>query len=204
MLKWKLALLSAASGMTLTALAGCSTAVSMGVKMVGKAVDDEEATKMGDALIGQPASAADAKLGAPQDVLREIGGGRQWRIYPAPMNVLGNQRYVIQVQGGQITAVSKEEVDASGKAMAEKLYYDVKAKGKTPQEAEAALGLGPPIVAAVSRMTGQMVEFYQVPSLAGMSMSGPKLCRLKFDSSGHCTAVDIVDVGASTGSSSDL
>jgi len=188
----------------LLAASGCSTAVSMGVKMVGQAVDDEEATKMGNALIGQPVSAANAKLGQAEDVLREIGGPREWRIYPAPMNVLGNQRYVVQVQGGIINAVSKEEVDASGKAMAEKLYYDVKAKGKTPQEAEAALGLGPPTVAAVSRMTGQMIEFYEVPSLTGMSMSGPKLCRLKFDSTRHCTSVDVVDVGASSGSSSGL
>lgn len=198
----KLAWLAAASGMVLTLAAGCSTAVSMGVKMVGKAVDDEEANKMGDALIGQPVAAADAKLGQPEDVLREIGGGRQWRVYPAPMNVLGNQRYVVQAQGGVINAVSKEEVDASGKDLAEKMFYDVKAKGKTPQEAEAALGLGPPLVAAISRKTGQMVEFYQMPSLTGLS--SPKLCRLKFDATGHCTSVDIVDVGGTTGSSSGL
>ncbi len=204
MIQRKMALLAAASGMALMFSTGCSTAVSMGVKMVGKAVDDEEANKMGEALIGQSAPAADAKLGQPEDVLREIGGMRQWRIYPAPMNVLGNQRYVVQVQGGVINAVSKEEVDASGKDLAEKLYYDVKAKGKSPQDAEAALGLGPPMVAAVSRKTGQMVEFYQMPSLTGMGLSGSKLCRLKFDATGHCTSVDIVDVGASTGSSSGL
>ncbi len=183
---------------------GCSpvSVATDALKVVGKAVDDDETSKLGTSLVGQPASAADAKLGPPQDILRDLNDLRTWRVYPAPMDPLGNQRYVVKVVGGQITAVSKEEIDASGEQLAKKFLYYEKAIGKTPSEVEGALGMGPPVATVRSEMTGQVIQFYNAPSLTGMG--SPKLCRVKYDASGHCSKVDMVEVGASSGGPSAL
>ncbi len=183
---------------------GCSpvSVASDAVKVVGKVVDDEQTSKLASELVGQPASAADAKLGPPQDILRDVNDLRTWRVYPAPMDPLGNQRYVVKVSGGQITAVSKEEIDSSGMELAKKLLYDEKAKGKTASEVEGALGMGPPVATVRSEMTGQVIQFYNAPSLTGMG--GPKLCRVKYDANGRCSQVDMVEVGASAGGPSAL
>src|SRR5262249_7294649 len=165
-------------------------------------VDKEEAATVGNELIGRPASAADAKLGPPEDILNEVGGPRQWRVYPAPMNALGNQRYVVKVSGGRITAVSKEEIDASGMELAKKYYYDEKAKGKTPAEVQQALGMGPPVVTVRSEKTGRVAQFFNALTLTGMG--SPKLCRVRYDASGRCDAVDMVEIGGSAGGPSAL
>lgn len=192
------------AGAVLLMAAACSpvSVATDALKVVGKAVNDEETSKLGAALVGQPASAADAKLGPPQDILRDLNDLRTWRIYPAPMDPLGNQRYVVKVVGGQITAVSKEEIDGSGEELAKKFLYDEKAKGKTPSEVEGALGMGPPVATVRSEMTGQLIQFYNAPSLTGLG--SPKLCRVKYDASGHCTKVDMVEVGATSGGPSAL
>jgi len=178
---------------------GCNSPTGMAVQLVGKAVDSIEAKKMGDELIGQPPSAADAKLGQPNDVFALAGGSRKWRVYPGgTMDVLGNQRYVVEVNHNAIAGISKVKLDSSGIDLARKLLFDQKVEGKSPKECEAALDLGPPLLTVRSEMTGMMAQLYDARMVKGIG--GPKYCRLKFDANERCNEVQLVDVAASAGS----
>lgn len=189
-------------GILLHAACGCVdlAAKVVAARMIGNDVSDEETSQLGLSLVGQPAAAADAKLGPPEDVLHQVGNGETWRIYPVPTDALGNQRYVVRVSGGRITSVSKEQMDALGAEMAMKLHYDEKARGKTPREVERALGMGPPVVTVRSEKSGQLSQYYSAPSQA--EPGGPKFCRVRYDASNHCSAVAMVDGGSSSGGSS--
>ncbi|HKQ50321.1 MAG TPA: hypothetical protein VJZ71_19770 [Phycisphaerae bacterium] len=179
--------------------AGCNSPAGMAVQLVGKAVDSVETQKYGDELEGQPPSAADAKFGQPNDVFAEVGGSRKWRVYPGgATDVLGNERYVVEISRERIVGVTKEKLDSSGIDLARKLLLDQKAEGKSPQECEAALGLGRPLLTVRSETTNTLAQLYDARMIEGIG--SPKYCRLKFDPQERCNEVDLVDVAASAGS----
>jgi len=189
--------LGAVCGLAMLASAGCTTAVSTGVKVVGKVVDDSQAKQLGEELLGKDAAAVDAKLGQPLDVWRDTAGPREWRVYPVPMNVMGNERYVAQMNNGKVAGIAKVAMDNSGIDLARKLMLDQKVDGKTPQECQTALDMGPPLVTARSEKTGMMAQLYNAKMIQGVG--SPQYCRLRFDTGGHCTECALVDVGGSVG-----
>ena len=185
-------------GVVLIVAAGCNSPAGMAVQLVGKAVDSVETQKLGDELIGKPASAADAKFGQPNDVLAQVGGARKWRVYPGgSMDVLGNQRYVVEMHGSSIAGVSKVKMDSSGIELARKLMLSNKVEGKSPSECEAALDLGKPLLTARSEKSGMLAQLYDASLVKGVG--SPKYARLKFDTNEHCSEVSLVDVNASSG-----
>src|SRR5712671_5131788 len=118
--------------MLLSMAVGCNSPAGMAVQLVGKAVDAAETQKLGDELTGKGPAAADEKLGQPSDTWRQVGGSSEWRVYPASMDPLGNQRVVVLMNGRRIVAVSKVKIDGSGIELARKLMYDQKVQGKSP------------------------------------------------------------------------
>ena len=177
---------------------GCHSPVGMAVQVVGKAVDDVETKKIGDELIGKQPSAADAKFGQPVNVLAQVGGTQKWRVYPGgSLDVIGNQRYVVQVSNGRISGISKVKIDGTGIELARKMLYDQKVTGKSPKECEAALNMGPPLLTVRSETTGMMNQLYDARMIQGLG--SPKYCRLHFDPNQHCDEVQLVDVNASSG-----
>ena len=183
--------------LALAAASGCNSPVGMAVQVVGKAVDSADAQKLGNELIGKNAAAADAKLGQPIDVWRETHGSREWRVYAAPMDVLGNQRNVVQMAGGKVVGVALVTQDKSGIDLARNMMLDQKVMGKTPAECQSALGMGPPIVTARSEKTGMTAQLYNAQMLQGVGSM--QYCRLLFDAGGHCTECKLVDVNATAG-----
>ncbi|MBI5762836.1 MAG: hypothetical protein HZA51_04840 [Planctomycetes bacterium] len=166
--------------------------------MVGKAVDAVEAKKLDDELIGRSPAAADAKFGQPNDVFAQVGGPRKWRVYPGGMmDVMGNQRYVLEVNRNSIAGVATVKLDASGIDLARKYMFDQKVSGKTPKECEAALDLGPPRLTARSEISGNMAQIFD--ARMGKEIGSPKYCRLKFDASGRYIEIALIDVEASAG-----
>lgn len=189
---------AAMCAVAILAAAGCNSPAGMAVQMVGKAVDTVETKELGDALIGQPPSAADAKFGQPNDVFTQVGGSRKWRVYPGgATDVLGNERYVVEVSRDRIVGVMKAKIDPSGVDLARKLMLDQKAEGKSPQECETALGLGRPLLTVRSDTSGRMGQLYNASLVEGIG--SPKYCRLRFDANERCNEVDLVDVAASSG-----
>lgn len=183
--------------LAIAAASGCNSPVGLAVQVVGKAVDSADAQKLGNELIGKNAAAADAKLGQPIDVWRETQGSRAWRVYPAPMDVLGNQRYVAQMAGGKVVGVALVTQDNSGIDLARNMMLDQKVMGKTPAECQSALGMGPPIATARSEKTGMTAQLYNAQMVQGVGSM--QYCRLLFDAGGHCTECRLVDVNASAG-----
>lgn len=177
---------------------GCNSPAGMAVQLVGKAVDSVDAKQLGDELIGHSPSAADAKLGQPNDVFAQVGGSRKWRVYPGgTMDVVGNQRYVVEVNRNSIVGVVKAKIDPSGIDLARKYMYDQKVHGKSPKECEAALDMGPPLMTARSEISGNMAQIYDARMVK--EIGSPKYCRLKFDATGRCSEVALIDVSASAG-----
>lgn len=175
---------------------GCNSPTGIAVQLVGKAVDSVDAQQLGDELIGRPVSSASAKLGQPMDTWRELHGARAWWTYPVSMDVLGNQRYVVEESRARIASITKVKIDASGVEVARKLALDQKVKGKSPQECQAALGMGAPLVTAKSDVTGMICQLYDAQIVQGVG--SPQYCRVHYDASGRCDEVAIVNVAAST------
>ena len=192
----KRAFCAAAGVAAIAVFSGCNSPAGMAVQVVGKAVDSVEAQQLGEELIGRPVAAATAKLGQPIDTWREVRGSRAWWTYPVAMDVLSNQRYVVQVSRERITSVSKVKLDGSGIEMARKLALDQKVNGKSPQECEAALGMGAPLVTARSDVTGKFCQLYDAKVIK--EVGSPQYCRVHFDANQRCDEVAIVDVSAST------
>lgn len=175
---------------------GCNSPTGLAVQLVGKAVDSVEAQSLGQELVGKPVADASAKLGQPMDTWREVRGSRAWWTYPVPMDVLGNQRYVVEESRARIASISKVKIDATGVEIARKLALDQKVKGKSPQECQAALGMGAPLVTAKSDVTGMICQLYDAQIVQGVG--SPQYCRVHYDASGRCDEVAIVNVAAST------
>lgn len=194
--RWRL--VSASGIILLTVAVGCHSPAGMAIQLVGKAVDCAETMELEKELVGRRVDAADAKLGTPKDVWRQVGGPNEWRVYPAPLDVVGNQRCVVQVARRKIVSVTKVQFDGSGVELARKLMYDQKVRGKTPRECESALNMGPPVVTARSEMTGLLAQLYDAKMVPGVG--SPQYCRLRFDANERCSEIAVADVKASSSS----
>lgn len=174
---------------------GCSPvgmAVKIGMHVVGTAVADEETGKLSQQLIGRSPSAADAALGQRLDVLQDVNSPRQWLVYKGgKLDVLDRRRKVVEVTGGQIVAVELVEKSNSKIDIPVKLYYEGKAKGKTPAECEAVLGMGPPIMTLRSTFTGRLVQVCDASKIP--DLSGYQECIVHFDSNGRFARLDLVE-----------
>ena len=180
----------------LAALApGCnpvSTAVKIGVHVVGDVVDDARTGNVEEQIVGKDAAQADAVLGTPMDVYADVKGGREWRVYPVPMDVLQNQRYVVEVAQGRAVHIQMVKMDSSKVDIPLALVYDAKLKGKSPSECETELNMGPPIMAMTSRSTGQLHQMYDARLIK--ELPKPHYCVVRFDTGGHCEKVKFAEV----------
>lgn len=179
-------------------VAGCSPVsmgVKLGVKVVGKVVDDEETKKLGQQLVGQRPAAADQLLGPRANVLRQVNGNGMWLVYPVKMDVLGMSRYVVAVVNNRIVTVQMVGKDTGDVDMARNVYYYAKVKGKIPADAQASLGLGAPQLVVRSETTGQLSQLYDASMVEGLGSQ--VYCILRFDG-GTCSKVEMVKVNAST------
>jgi hypothetical protein len=187
------------AALSIILVAGCSpvsTGVKLGVKVVGKVVDDEETKKLSQQLVGQPPSAADQLLGPRVNVLHDANGSRTWLAYGVKMDPLKSSRYVVVVRGNRIVLVQKVGKESDEVGIARGLYYLAKVKGKTPAEATSILGMGAPIMVLRSETTGQLCHLYDSRMVEGLGSEA--YCVARFDK-GVCTAVDMVKVKASDG-----
>ncbi len=187
------------TGVILSSL-GCSplSGVQMGVKLVGNAVDHEDVKKRQEQLIGQSPGSADSILGQREDTLREVGGSRKWLVYPVEMDVLHQYRYVVEVENGRITAVTKAQKNAKKLDIPEQLIYEQKTKGKSPSECDEILDFGPPKLTARSESTGTLLRLYDAQKIKIDGVLAPHYALLKFDDNDRCEDIELISVSAST------
>ncbi len=181
------------------AVVGCNpitTGAKYGVRLVGDVVDDADVKQRGKALVGRPVSAADETFGKPIDVFKDVRSDRRWRTYPVKLDVLGQQRYVVEVVADKVVSVSKAEKSSRKADIPRALILKEKVKGKSPQECEAKLELGKPLLTARSENTRRLVQLYDAGRMSGFRT--PHYCIARFDENDRCNDLEFVAVGAST------
>lgn len=180
-------------------IGGCnpvSSAVQYGVHLVGKEVDDKDTQKLGRELIGQDASAADEKFGKRDDILGDVNSSREWLVYPTKFGALEKHMYVVEINNGRIVAISKTETEQGQLDLPRKIVLEGKARGKSPRQCQAELGMGSPLITVRSEKTGSISQFYDARVLEGSR--NQKYCVLRFDTKHKCCSVKLVEVMAST------
>ena len=183
----------------LASAAGCnpiSTGAKYGARLVGDVIEDGDVKQRGQALVGRPVSAADEMCGKPIDVFKDVGSDRRWQTYPVKLDVLGHQRYVVEVLSNKIVSVSKSEKSGRKVDIPRALLLEAKVKGKSPQECEAKLELGRPLLAARSENTKRLVQLYDASMMTDLGT--PHYCIARFDENDRCNELEFVAVGAST------
>jgi hypothetical protein len=185
--------------LVLLAAAGCNPVTTMakiGVRLVGDVIEDEDVKQRGRALVGRPVAAADQMFGPTVDVFRDMHGERCWRTYPVKLDILGRQRYVVEVRAGRVVSVSKAEKNSRKLDIPRALILKERIKGKSPRECEAGLGLGRPLLVARSEKTNCLVQLYGAG--AAINLGKPHYCIVRFDENDCCDDLEFVAVGAST------
>lgn len=188
-----------AMSLLLVSAAGCNpvtTGAKLGVRLVGEVIEDADVKQRGDSLVGRPVSAADQAFGARLDAFKDIRSERRWQTYPVKMDVLGRQRYVVEVSGGTIVSVSKSETSGRKVDIPLVLVLKEKLKSKSPQECEAKLGYGRPLLQVRSEVTRRLVQLYDAGRPTDLGT--PHYCIVRFDANDRCEEVEFVAVGAST------
>lgn len=171
---------------------GCSaTPIGFAMSMAGEAVNDVDEAQRSKEFVGQPVSQADAKLGAPVDVLSDTASTRQWRVYNVPMDPMNTSRYVLEVHKNTVLAVEKVQQYSDPVEYAATLaVLEPKVMGKSPAECEANLKMGPPLLTVRSQATGQTIRLYDARVVK--ELQSPHYCVLRFGSSNTCEKINLV------------
>jgi hypothetical protein len=181
---------------------GCSaTPIGLAVSLAGEAVNDVDEQQRSKEFVGGPVSQADAKLGAPVDVLSDTRSSRQWRLYNVPMDPMNTSRYVLEVEGTRVLAVDKVQ-QYSDPVEYEGLLAVLRPKvmGKSPAECEANLKMGPPLLTVRSKATGQLIRLYDARVVK--ELQSPHYCVLRFGAANTCEKINLVKAYTSTGAGS--
>lgn len=183
-----------AAGSLVVLLSGCAGGTPYGLiaKMTGHLVDKAAAHSLEKKLLGKPTAAATEELGAPVEILDEVPAGRSWYLYKAKVDILDDERYMLEVQNDKIVRVSKITTGgATTLDLPRALLIKDKVRGKTPAEAEAALDQGRPILTLVNRQTDETLQLYDARIV---ELGKRYYCRLHFSPAAICTDVDFITV----------
>lgn len=177
---------------------GCVSAVSVGISLVGRVVDDADVKNHAKELMGKEVAAADERFGERLDTLREVNGLRTWHIYPVTnLNLLGKDRYVVEVRNNKIVAITRAETTSDPKTdVPRALVIASTVNGKSPAECESELDMGKPLLTARSDSTGLLSQTYDGRIIEELGRA--HYCVLRFDEHEKCDKVEFVGVGAST------
>jgi hypothetical protein len=181
----------------LAATSGCTAAVSVGVSLVGKAVDSADVNEHKKVVLGKEPAVADERFGERLDVLRDVNGDRAWLIYPAQNDPLGKDHYVVEVANEKIVAFTRAEKNSDPKRdIPRALIIANKVKGKAPPECETKLEMGKPLLTVRSDFTGLLSQVYDARHFK--DLGSPDYCILRYDEQELCKEVEFLGIGAST------
>ena len=107
-------------------------------------------------------------------------------------------RYVVEVSDNKIQALTKVHLTKSKLDILRKLILEDKCEGKSPQECEAILEMGSPILAARSEKSGKLVQLYDSGGIEIEGISEPTYCRLWYDEREVFEDLEIITATSST------
>ena len=180
------------------AIGGCrATPIGATVGLVGFAANEVDVREKAEELMGASTEMADASLGRPMDVFRGEGPGREWRMYAVQYDALKKYRYVLEMRDGRVIAISKVDRRCDiALDMATRAILDDEVEGYTPQQCQANLEQGPPLLSVRSAATGQLVQLYDASAIT--EIQRPYYISLWFGPSGTCEEFKMGEVAAST------
>lgn len=181
---------------------GCSATsvykkvATIGLEMVGDAVEGDKQQNESSQIIGHSPADADRRYGTPTGVYRDMATGREVRVYPVKDDLLGKKRWVLEVERDRVDALSlAEENPDVGKDKAKALLLEGKLRGKTPEEVRATPVLDKLMFDSQPRRlkrvpTGELIEVYNVTSF--LDITGSRYIVIGFDSADRCESVRYV------------
>ncbi len=180
------------------AMGGCrATPIGATVGLVGFAANEVDVREKAEELMGVSTEMADATLGPPMDVFRGEGPGREWRMYAVQYDALKKYRYVLEMRDGRVVTFSKVDRRCDiALDLATRAILDDEVEGYTPQQCQANLEQGPPLLSVRSIATGQLVEIYDASVIS--EIQRPYYMSLWFGPDGTCTEFKMGEVAAST------
>jgi hypothetical protein len=109
------------------------------------------------------------------------------------MDPIGLHKIVVAVQRGRIGAVTKVSALGSPEtSIPEAMLYSSKAKGRSPADCEAALGLGVPRITARVERTGRLRQVYKAGLINIEGITSPHCCLVQYDPGDRCIRTDVV------------
>lgn len=186
--------------------AGCSAAsvykkaAMVGIDFVGDAIDEDQVQKESQALLNQPIAAADQRYGRPLNVFVDLQTQREVRVYPVDKDLLGNGRWVVEAQDGQVAAVSKAKINPSlGEDAVKATALDQLVTGKTAAEIAELAVLDKLLFSKPPRVlrfvpAGNLLRIYDVTGFT--DLTGARFVVLEFDDRDRCKALKFVGVPA--------
>jgi hypothetical protein len=178
---------------------GCSaTPVGFAMSLAGTAVNDVDREQQAKELVGARVAQADAKFGAPVEILSDTRSSRQWRLYAVPMDPMKSMRYVLEVHNDTIIALYKSQQYSDPiEYQAMLAVLRPKVMGKSPSECQANLNMGSALLAVRSRTTGQLIQLYDARAIK--ELQSPHYCVLRFGARNACEKINLVKVYAAAG-----
>ncbi len=178
--------------------AGCrALPASYAMMVVGDVVSDIDVKNRQEELVGKTATAADAMFGKPRATLVDPRRDRRLLVYPVKGDLLDSSRYVVELTGDQIVALSKttENIDGAEDLIKAAALRD-KLLERTPSECQRAGDFGRPALVLRDQSTWNLVHVYDVRNVT--NLRGARYCVLQFDADNRCQDVKLVGVAAST------
>lgn len=170
--------------------------VSLGVMLIGDAVNDADVQQRAEKLIGRNIAAADEMFGARRETLEDTGKRGRWIVvYPVKDDILGTSRYVVESSYGSITALSRtiQNIDGAEDIIRE---MDLRPKLIGKDKHGCRKELSKQVVVLRDMVDGTLVRIYDVRNWT--HLSGARYCVLRFDADDNCEQVNLVGVSAST------
>lgn len=177
--------------------AGCTTAVKIGVKVVGDTVHEVDVDVKSEKLVGQPLQAADTEFGPRLAAFAETNSKRELVTYPVEGDVLSQFRWVIEAENGKIVAVAKSQNNPDGgKSIIKKALLESKVIGKSPAEIAEHDHFAKLVLVLRNLSTNNLVRVYDVRGLT--NLLGARFCVLEFDGMDKCVGIRLVGVPAAS------
>jgi hypothetical protein len=184
------------------ATSGCSPAsvamhaAKIGVQVVGDEVAKEETAKEAPNILNGSAADADRRYGPPRNVFIDLQTGRELRVYNVANDMLGNKRWLVELQRGRIDSLTQAAVNPDlGSDQVKALALHETLKGKTPDDIRNTAVLDKLVFKSTPRVlkrmpSGNRVEVYNVTSF--MDVTGSRFIAVGYDSSVRCDEVRFI------------
>jgi hypothetical protein len=178
-------------------LPGCrALPASYALMVVGDVVSDQDVKQRKSKLLGFDIRAADEMFGERVASYSDARGSRHLVVY-ATTDILVKERYVVEVQGNRIVALSKTQENRDGleDVLSSSLLRD-KLVGQTPHQCQELGNFGRPLAVLRNDATWNLVHVYDVSNVTHLGAA--RYCVVHFDVNNRCERLYLVGVTAST------